>query len=61
MKLLKDTQFNFRQEMYKYCKSDVDILRRGCIELRRLFMEITPIDPFQYITNASVCMAAYQI
>jgi G:T-mismatch repair DNA endonuclease (very short patch repair protein) len=57
---VKNTQFNFRQEMYKYCKSDVDILRRGCTELRRLFMEITPIDPFQYITNAGVCMADFR-
>ena len=46
--------------MYKYCKSDVDILRRGCIELRKLFLEISGIDPFQYITIASVCMAIYK-
>ena len=37
---VKNTQFDFRQEMYKYCKSDVDILRRGCQELRQKFMEV---------------------
>jgi len=35
----------------------VDILRRGCLELRRL---IANIDPFQYITIASVCQAIYR-
>jgi hypothetical protein len=46
--------------MYKYCKSDVHILRRGCIEYRKLFMQIPNIDPFQYITLASVCNAIYR-
>jgi hypothetical protein len=46
--------------MYKYCKSDVDILRRGCLELRKLFLQIANIDPFQYITIASVCQAIYR-
>src|SRR5580692_6583079 len=45
--------------MYKYCKSDVDILRRGCLTLRELFLKISNIDPFQYITTASVCHAIY--
>jgi len=46
--------------MYKNCKSDVDILRRGCLELRRLFIQTASIDPFQYITIASVCQAIYR-
>jgi len=46
--------------MYQYCKSDVGILRRGCLELRRLFNQITSIDPFQYIMIASVCQAIYR-
>ena len=52
--------FNFREEMYKYCKSDVDILRRGCLKLRELFLLISNVDPFQYITIASVCNAIYR-
>ena len=52
--------FNFEKEMYKYCNSDVDILRRGCTKLRELFMQIAHIDPFQYITIASVCQAIYR-
>ena len=45
--------FNFKDEMYLYCKSDVDILRRGCIKLRELFLQKLNIDPFQYMTIAS--------
>src|SRR5207244_81088 len=57
---IKDKTFDFKQEMYKYCKSDVDILRRGCLKLRELFIQISNIDPFQYITIASVCQAIYR-
>ena len=59
-KTIKSEQFDFKKEMYKYCKSDVDILRRGCQELRRLFLEVASIDPFQEITTASVCMTIYR-
>jgi len=52
--------FNFKEEMYRYCKSDVDILRRGCMKLRELFIQIANIDPFQYTTIASVCQAIYR-
>ena len=56
----KGKTFDFKREMYEYCKSDVDILRKGCIKLRELFMLIANIDPFQYITIASVCQAIYR-
>jgi len=57
---VQDKVFNFREEMYKYCKSDVDILRRGCLKLRELFLKTSGIDPFRYITIASVCQAIYR-
>ena len=50
----------FKHEMYIYCQSEVDILRRGCMKLRELFIDIADIDPFQYITIASVCQAIYR-
>jgi len=56
----KGKTFNFRQEMYQYCKSDVDILRRKCMKFRELFIQIANIDPFQCITIASVCQAIYR-
>src|SRR5271170_3210731 len=58
---IKDQTFNFKEQMYKYCKSDVDILRRGCMELIKLFIEISGTDPFKYVTIASVCNAIYRI
>jgi len=56
----KSKTFDFKQEMYNCCKSDVDILRKGCLKLRKLFIQIANIDPFQYITIASVCHAIYR-
>ena len=53
--------FDFSTEMLDYCWSDVDILRRACLEFRRLLMSITDgIDPLQYLTIASVCMAIFR-
>lgn len=71
----KDETFRFREEMLQYCRSDVDILRRGCLEFRKLMINVTTIeehvaqadgtlkkqttygvDPFDYVTIASVCM-----
>jgi len=42
------------------CKSGVDILRRGCLKLRELFLQVDKHLPFQYITIASVCSAIYR-
>jgi hypothetical protein len=35
--------FNFREEMMQYCRSDVDILRRGCLEFRNLMIKVTTL------------------
>ena len=39
-------EFNFQKEMELYCRSDVDILRRGCGEFRKVFMEHGGVCPF---------------
>ncbi|GFU28957.1 DNA_pol_B_2 domain-containing protein [Trichonephila clavipes] len=57
---VKDEIFDFRKEIMKYCDSDVYILRRGCLEMRKLFLKIADIDPFRYVTLAGVCMAIYR-
>ena len=49
-----------KKEMKEYCISDVDILRKCCIKFRKLYMENCEIDPLQYLTIASVCMAIYK-
>lgn len=75
----RNETFNFREEMLQYCRSDVDILRRGCLEFRNLMIKVTSIeetiaqadgtvkkstalgiDPFDYITIASVCMGIFK-
>ncbi|XP_060868772.1 uncharacterized protein LOC132943701 [Metopolophium dirhodum] len=56
----KNYVFDFQLELEEYCNSDVDILRRGCLELRKQFLDVCNIDPFKYITIASVCMAIYR-
>ena len=53
--------FNFKEEIEKYCRSDVDILRNCCMKFREMLREITRIDPFKNcITIASVCHEVYR-
>lgn len=54
--------FQFEEEIIKYCRSDVDILRRGSLKFRSIFMQMTSrndeegIDPFAHcILIASAC------
>ena len=62
----KNQVFNLNQELLNYCKSDVKILKHGCLTFRELFMQITQendngIDPFQCaITLPSVCHYVYR-
>ncbi|XP_035213262.1 uncharacterized protein LOC118187165 [Stegodyphus dumicola] len=56
----KGDVFNFQDEMLAYCRSDVDILRRCCLEFRTQFLDVAGVDPFQYVTIASACMATYR-
>ena len=53
--------FNFNEEIIKYCRSDVDILRKCCMEFREMLCEITDIDPFEKcLTIASACHEVYR-
>ena len=57
---VKNTEFNFMVEMDKYCNSDVDILRKGCLKFRENFITQYNTDPFQYITFPSLVNAIYR-
>lgn len=62
--------------MLKYCRSDVDILRRGCIAFRNTVIQATTVsevqpdgtlniitdgvDPLEFVTIASVCMGMFK-
>ena len=52
--------WNNKKELLDYCISDVDILRRSMMIFRKLYIDIADIDPLQYTTIASVCMAIYR-
>jgi hypothetical protein len=57
---MRELFVRFAKEFFGYCESDVDILRIEYLELRKQFLEIADINPFQYITKAGVCMAFYR-
>ena len=53
--------FDFQKEMESYCRSDVDILRKCCLDFRDILQETTDIDPFEKcLTIASVCHLVYR-
>ena len=53
--------FDFKKEIIKYCRSDVDILRKCCMAFREMLREITGIDPFEKcLTIASACHEVYR-
>lgn len=63
----KNDVFHFEKDITKYCRSDVDILRKGCLKFRKIFMQMTStndeesIDPFAYcITIASACNLVFR-
>ncbi|WAR17795.1 hypothetical protein MAR_032389 [Mya arenaria] len=63
----KNDAFDFQYELLKYCRSDVDILRKCCLKFRELFQEITQkskvpgIDPFENcLTIASACNLVFR-
>lgn len=63
----KHDKFDFQQELLRYCRSDVDILRKCSLKFRKLFQEISKknacvgIDPFEHcITIASACNLVFR-
>ena len=53
--------FDFQNEITKYCRSDVDILRKCCLLYREMFKEETGIDLFDKpLTIASYCHQVYR-
>ena len=55
-----DTQrekvFNMEEELPKYCRSDVDILRRCCLNFAQTVKGLCKVNPFEHcITIASLC------
>ena len=54
-------RYDFREEIIKYCRSDVDIMRKCCLLYREMFRKETDIDPFnKALTIASYCQEVYR-
>ena len=51
----RDKVFDFQKELVDYCKSDVRLLKQGCLTFKRLFETLTGFNPFEHITIASAC------
>uniref|UniRef100_A0ABD2VUC9 DNA-directed DNA polymerase n=1 Tax=Trichogramma kaykai TaxID=54128 RepID=A0ABD2VUC9_9HYME len=48
--------FDIRKEEIEYCRMDVEILRRACLEFRKTMLDLAGVDPFvQATTIASAC------
>ena len=57
----KYEEFNFKQELFKYCEMDVDLLAKGYLSFRKIIIESTGIEPFiQCVTLASLCHSIYR-
>ena len=54
-------RYDFREEIIKYCRSDVDILRKCCLLYREMLRDESDIDPFnKALTVASYCQEVYR-
>jgi len=51
----KEGVFDFQKELVAYCKSDVRLLKEGCLTFKRLFETLAGFNPFEHITIASAC------
>jgi len=55
------SNFDFKQEIIKYCRNDVDILRRACMAFRKIFLERGDVCQFvECMTIASTCMKVFR-
>ena len=57
---IKDNDFVFMEELAKYCKQDVVVLREVCFLFRKMFLDLFEIDPFQCFTLAQLCMKIFR-
>ena len=55
-----EKQWNFKEEMIKYCRADVEVLSKAVLTFRKMFKAKLDIDPFRYVTLASLCMAIFR-
>ena len=52
--------FDFNAEIMRYCRSDVDILKRAVLHFQNLFAETTGVDPLNHVSIAGACLDVYR-
>ncbi len=57
---VREGVFDLQLQLHQYGNSDVVVLRKACFVYRQAFMECAELDPFQYTTLASCCMAVFK-
>jgi hypothetical protein len=53
------TDWNFKEEMLRYCRGDVELLSKAIVEFRKMRKDNLDTDPFRYTTLASLYMNIY--
>jgi hypothetical protein len=59
-KVKDTTDWNFKEELIKYCRADVVLLAKAVLKFRMLFLDTVDTDPFRYVTLASLCMSIFR-
>lgn len=53
--------YDNKKELEKYCRDDVNVLRKACCKFRELFISVGNVQPFrENITIASACSKVYR-
>ena len=55
-----NNDWSFKNEMIKYCRADVELLSKAVLSFRKMFKDKLDIDPFRYVSLASLCMAIFR-
>ena len=50
------TDWNFKTELIRYCRADVELLSKSVLAFRQIYKLELDVDPFRYVTSASLCM-----
>lgn len=54
-------EFYFQKELEEYCESDVKLLQEGCLQFRKIILEITGVDALaECMTIAQLCHLIYR-
>jgi len=54
------SDWNFQNELKRYCEADVELLAKTVLKFRKMFKtKPIDVDPFRYVTLASLCVSIY--